>query len=175
MAHTVESGMAAAHPAALAAQAPGRPTSRWLRLKPGQLALALSVLALTGHAAVWGWSTPWGTWWAMGGALSALAAGCLVWAWSALRREPWVVSPQPQPRVLVDEGPYRFTRNPMALGTAGLMVGAGLAWGVPFMALAAAALLAIQNQLHIPFEEAQLQRAFGGWYSDYAASVRRWL
>ena len=163
------------NPAALAAQVTAQPVPRWLRLQPHQLAVALSLLALASHTAVWGWSAPWGSSWATGGALSALAVGWLIWAWTALQREPWVVSPQPQPRVLVDEGPYRFTRNPMALGRAGLMLSAGLAGGVPFMALAAAALLVIQNQLHIPFEEAQLRRAFGGWYSDYAASVRRWL
>jgi protein-S-isoprenylcysteine O-methyltransferase Ste14 len=39
----------------------------------------------------------------------------------------------------------------------------------------AVAFAAIVRRVHIPFEEAQLRRAFGGWYSDYAATVRRWL
>ena len=50
-----------------------------------------------------------------------------------------------------------------------------LASGLSLLALVAATPLLIQNQVHIPHEEAQLQRAFGGWYSDHAASVRRWL
>jgi protein-S-isoprenylcysteine O-methyltransferase Ste14 len=29
--------------------------------------------------------------------------------------------------------------------------------------------------VHVPHEEAALRRAFGGWYSDYAARVRRWI
>ena len=78
-------------------------------------------------------------------------------------------------QALVDEGPFRYSRNPMALGTAGAMLGLGLALGAPLMAAAALALITVLHWLHIPQEEAELQRAFGGWYSDYAATVRRWL
>jgi protein-S-isoprenylcysteine O-methyltransferase Ste14 len=30
-------------------------------------------------------------------------------------------------------------------------------------------------RVEIPAEEARLRRHFGGWYSDYAAQVRRWM
>ena len=60
-------------------------------------------------------------------------------------------------------------------GMAVMMLGLGLAVGVPFMAIAAANFVVIVAAVHIPHEEAQLQRAFGGWYSDYAAGVRRWI
>jgi protein-S-isoprenylcysteine O-methyltransferase Ste14 len=63
----------------------------------------------------------------------------------------------------------------MYLGIVVALVGVGLALGVPFMALAAVAFALIVHRVHIPHEEAALQRAFGGWYSDYAAKVRRWL
>jgi protein-S-isoprenylcysteine O-methyltransferase Ste14 len=29
--------------------------------------------------------------------------------------------------------------------------------------------------VRIPAEEARLKQHFGGWYSDYAAQVRRWI
>jgi protein-S-isoprenylcysteine O-methyltransferase Ste14 len=50
-----------------------------------------------------------------------------------------------------------------------------LAVSATLLVLAAVVLLLILNRHHIPHEEAQLQRAYGGWYSDYAATVRRWL
>jgi protein-S-isoprenylcysteine O-methyltransferase Ste14 len=56
-----------------------------------------------------------------------------------------------------------------------MMLGLGLAVGVPLMAIAALNFVAIVSSVHIPHEEANMRRAFGGWYSDYAASVRRWL
>jgi protein-S-isoprenylcysteine O-methyltransferase Ste14 len=83
--------------------------------------------------------------------------------------------PTARPTMLVDEGPFRFGRNPMYLGIAVAMVGVGVAAGVPLMAVAAANFVAIVATVHIPHEEAQMRHVFGGWYSDYAASVRRWL
>ena len=175
MARTADLGMAAA-------VQPGRPQrSRWLRLQPHQIALGFTLLALTGHAAAWGLAAPVGRWPALGAVLLAAGLAWVMWAWAALRRVAWVARPGSQPgvsrmsRALVDEGPFRYGRNPMALGTAGAMLGLGLILGVPLMALAALGLLAVLHGVHIPQEEAQLQRVFGGWYSDYAATVRRWL
>ncbi len=160
-----------------AAQAPPRPTSGWLRLPPSVLAAGLSLLALGGQAAWLGWTAPTAPAAAFGGLLAVLALAWVAWAWATLQRPQWVVSPRPplQVRVLVDEGPFRYTRNPMALGTAAFLLGLGLAVSATLLVLAAVVLLLILNRHHIPHEEAQLQRAHGGWYSDYAATVRRWL
>jgi len=31
------------------------------------------------------------------------------------------------------------------------------------------------NAVHVPHEEVQMTRRFGGWYRDYTGSTRRWL
>ena len=160
-----------------AAQALPRPTSWWLRLPPSVLAAGLTLLALGGQAAWLGWTAPTAPAAFFGGLLALLALAWVTWAWATLQRPRWVVSPQPRQhvQVLVDVGPFRHTRNPMALGTAAFMLGLGLAVSATLLVLAAVVLLLILNRHHIPHEEAQLQRAYGGWYSDYAATVRRWL
>jgi protein-S-isoprenylcysteine O-methyltransferase Ste14 len=164
-----------------AAQARQQPTSRWLRLPPVALAAGLTLLALGGQAAWLGWTVPSAPAAAFGGLLALGALAWVTWAWVTLQRPRWVVSPQPsqhvrqRAQVLVDEGPFGHTRNPMALGTAAFMVGLGLAVSATLLVLAAVVLLLILNRHHIPHEEAQLQHAYGGWYSDYAATVRRWL
>ena len=91
------------------------------------------------------------------------------------RQADTTIRPAGTPSILVDEGPYRYGRNPMYLGMTVALLGIGLALGAPLMAVAAIAFAPIVHRVHIPFEEAQLRRAFGGWYSDYAATVRRWL
>lgn len=109
---------------------------------------------------------------------AALAAGGAAWtAWAAwqLRAAGTPVAPRREPRVLVEEGPYRISRNPMALGTAALLTGLPLAAGAPWLALATPLYLLHLQRVRIPAEEARLARHFGGWYRDYAASVRRWL
>lgn len=109
---------------------------------------------------------------------AALAAGGAAWtAWAAwqLRAAGTPVAPRREPLVLVEEGPYRVSRNPMALGTAALLAGLPLAAGAPWLALAVPAYLLHLQRVRIPAEEARLARRFGGWYRDYAANVRRWL
>jgi protein-S-isoprenylcysteine O-methyltransferase Ste14 len=149
--------------------------SRWLRLRPPAIARALTMLAFSLHAIVFGLSAPQGR--SLAGGVLVMLAGFawIAWAWWYFRRAGTPIAPTAQPVMLVDEGPYRFGRNPMYVGIVVTMLGLGLAAGVPFMAIAALNFVVIVGTVHIPFEEAQMQRTFGGWYSDYAASVRRWI
>ena len=80
-----------------------------------------------------------------------------------------------QSRVLITDGPYRVSRNPMYLGLVVVSLGAAVwvgAW--PMLAVPIAVFLTA-NFAHIPFEEAKLRRQFGETYAAYAARVRRWL
>jgi len=149
--------------------------SRWLRLRPPTIARGLSVVAFVLHALLFGLSAPLGRSPAAGALLMSLGFGWMAWAWWHFRRAGAPLRPTAQPTRLVDEGPYRFGRNPMVLAILVMMLGMGVASGVPFMAIAALNFAVIVAAVHIPHEEARLRRAFGGWYSDYAASVRRWL
>jgi protein-S-isoprenylcysteine O-methyltransferase Ste14 len=173
MAGTVEVSTGRA-PAAQSAVRDGA-TSRWLRLRPPTVARGLALMALALHALLFGLSAPLGRSPIGGTLLVAGGFAWMAWAWLLFRRAATSVRPTAPPAMLVDEGPYRFGRNPMYLGMALMLIGMGVASGVPFMAIAALAFVATVSAVHIPHEEAQLQRAFGGWYSDYAASVRRWL
>jgi protein-S-isoprenylcysteine O-methyltransferase Ste14 len=162
------------HAGVHAVPAPGA-AGRWLRLRPPAIARTLTVIALALHAIVFGFSAPLGR--SIAGGVPLMLAGFawMAWAWWCLRRARTPIAPAARPQMLVDHGPYRFGRNPMYLGMVVMMVGFGVASGVPLMALAALAFAAVVASVHIPHEQAQLQRAFGGWYSDYAASVRRWI
>jgi protein-S-isoprenylcysteine O-methyltransferase Ste14 len=158
-------------PAAATDRAPGF----WLRVKPPRLALALTAAAFALHALVLGGTVASAQSLALGVPIALAGFAWMVWAWAAFRRAGTALPPTARPTMLVDEGPFRFGRNPMYLGIAVAMVGVGVAAGVPLMAVAAANFVAIVATVHIPHEEAQMQHVFGGWYSDYAASVRRWL
>ena len=151
--------------------APGR----WLRLRPPTIARGLALIALALHALLFGFSAPLGRSPLGGALLMSIGFAWMAWAWWHFRRARTPLPPTARPTMLVDEGPYRFGRNPMYLGMVAMMIGMGVASGVPFMAIAALNFAVIVATVHIPHEEAQLRRAFGGWYSDYAASVRRWL
>jgi protein-S-isoprenylcysteine O-methyltransferase Ste14 len=154
---------------------PQAPPPRWVRLRPPWLAQALVAAALMVHAALWGTGAPLGRWPATGILLALAGAAWCGWAAWTLRRAGTPIHPRAEPRVLVDEGPYRFGRHPMYLGLALTIGGVAIAFGSPLLLLAGVAFAAVVARVHVPFEEKMLRRRFGGWYSDYAADVRRWL
>ena len=84
-------------------------------------------------------------------------------------------APFDAPRAFVPSGPYQFVRNPMCLGAAGVIAGAGLLWRSPAILLLAAGFLAFFHAFVLLYEEPTLRRRFGESYEQYTRSVRRWL
>ena len=72
-------------------------------------------------------------------------------------------------------GPYRFTRNPMYLGSAiasaGVALAANAVWPLALLPVA----VFLVDRLVIAREERYLESRFGGAYTRYKGSVRRWL
>lgn len=151
---------------------------RWLRLRPPALAFAIVGGSLALHAAllaVSGSAAPLGRAPLAGTAIVAIGLAWMLWAAWLFRAAGTTLLPSAEPTVLIEEGPYRIGRNPMYLGITVALLGLALALGVPVLALGAAGFAWVVQRVHIPIEEARLRRRFGGWYSDYAAQVRRWL
>ncbi len=143
-------------------------------LPPAALAALLAGGGLAAQAAAFGAQAPaWGRAPLAGAVLGLVAAAWLAWAlWqlhTAGGRGPRFTPPR-----LVDEGPYRFGRNPVALAQAALLAALALASGSPFVAAGTLGFVSWLQLRHLPQEEAALRRAYGGWYADYAASVPRW-
>lgn len=78
------------------------------------------------------------------------------------------------PQRLVDDGPYRYTRNPMYLGHLIFMAGLALTF---WSWLALAILLAnlIWFHLRVRGDEQRLLQHFGAPYADYCRRVKRWI
>jgi protein-S-isoprenylcysteine O-methyltransferase Ste14 len=91
------------------------------------------------------------------------------------RRARTGVVPFSEATTLVTGGPYRFTRNPMYLGMAGILVGTAIWLGSVTPWLVLPAFMAIIVERFIAPEEAMLERTFGEHYARYRAAVRRWL
>lgn len=77
--------------------------------------------------------------------------------------------------VLVVEGVYRYSRNPMYLGMALVL----LAWGVflsnPLNLITFCCFIAYMNYFQIKPEENALEHLFGKDFQSYKMKVRRWL
>lgn len=76
---------------------------------------------------------------------------------------------------IVRSGPYRFTRNPMYLGLALMLLGLCAYLANPATVVAVAVFIVYITRFQIIPEERLLHAKFGESYAQYKRSVRRWL
>ena len=78
------------------------------------------------------------------------------------------------PRRLVIAGPYRWVRNPMAIGAGSALAGVSLFYGsLPFLLFAAVFMVGI-HAFVVLYEEPTLRQTFSAEYTEYCAKVNRW-
>ena len=104
-----------------------------------------------------------------------LFAGWNGWSLWLFSRHETGLLPGQVTRAMIEEGPYRLSRNPLYLGLLALYLGLTLLtptfWGLILLPLAVLLLLwgAIRP------EERFLHERFGARYDSYTRRVRRWL
>ena len=102
--------------------------------------------------------------------LAIVLAAIRGFARAGTRVEPWAPS-----SAIVSDGLYRFSRNPMYVGMAIVMLGLALILSSPSSLLMVAVGLVVIDRFVIRREEAYLESKFGDAYRAYRRRVRRWL
>jgi protein-S-isoprenylcysteine O-methyltransferase Ste14 len=109
------------------------------------------------------------------GAICALPAIALyVAAQVTLHRARTTIDPDGRPRILVDTGPFRRSRNPLYLALlllyAGVALGTGAFWSLALLPAAAVWV----HYGAVKREERVLAMLFGEEYARYCQTVPRW-
>lgn len=116
-----------------------------------------------------GWRLP------VGWALVSFFVGWNGWSLWLFRRHATGLLPGQATHAIIEEGPYRWSRNPLYLGLLALHLGLALLlptfWG---LVLLPSAVLLLRWGAIDP-EEHFLHERFGAQYDDYTKRVRRWL
>jgi protein-S-isoprenylcysteine O-methyltransferase Ste14 len=107
--------------------------------------------------------------------LVAAGAGMAAYAAATFSARNTTLNPYGQPGEFVKAGPYRFTRNPMYLGTTSILLGFAIFFWSPVMVLAPIIFFFVIDRAVIPGEEESMERTFGINYDDYQRRVHRWL
>jgi len=132
------------------------------------LMMIVSVLLWPGPVLV-----PWP--WNLGGA-AFMAAGLVLAVWAVLRfrRVGANVHPHGEATVLVTDGPFRLSRNPMYLSIVVTLVGVAIVMSTvtPWVG---PVIMALWLDRFIRREERHIHDAFGGDYDAYRSRVRRWI
>jgi protein-S-isoprenylcysteine O-methyltransferase Ste14 len=91
------------------------------------------------------------------------------------RRRETTLNPFGESTALVQDGLYRYSRNPMYLGMLLILAGAAVWLGhvLPFAALPV--FVAVVSHQNIRHEERALEAQFGDAYRAYRQRVRRWF
>ncbi len=110
----------------------------------------------------------------VGGVMAAASLALGGVAILTFRRARTTVNPTGRPRVLVTEGVFARTRNPMYLAATGLYLGLGAALGWPWLSLLALTMPIWLTRLAIRREEAWLAAHFEAEWREYSARVGRW-
>ncbi len=79
------------------------------------------------------------------------------------------------PKVLITEGIFRYSRNPMYLGGIVLSFGLAILLGSLVSFIFPIILFLLLDFLYIPYEEDRLKTIFGKKYLEYKKRVRKWI
>lgn len=112
---------------------------------------------------------------ATGAVLSVLGLCLIAWAAIWFHRSGTTIEPHHTPSVLILDGPFRFSRNPIYLGMAMILTGLVLWYGaLSAVILPGIFISVISLRFAIP-EENRLIETFGDDARAYLERTRRWL
>lgn len=133
----------------------------------------LVMLGLHRLLPVYHWLNP--PWSYVGVALITIGVVVMLMAAGLFHKRGTTIKPFQESTVLVAEGPFRFSRNPMYLSMVLMLTGIALFLGTvtPLLVIPLFFWLIAVNV--IVREEAALQAKFGEQYLQYKKRVRRWL
>ena len=115
------------------------------------------------------------TWQVVGGVFLVMGMALLVIAGGLFKQADTELIPFRDVRALVTGGVYRFTRNPMYLGMALVLLGCAVTVGAATALLVPPVFMAIIHFRFILPEEAMLLELFPEEFPAYCKKVRRWL
>lgn len=110
-----------------------------------------------------------------GAGLMALAAALALSGIYSFKKAGTHVEPFKPSLVLVRDGPYRFTRNPMYAGLILMLAGLSLIFSIDYALFMVPALWLVLHHGVVLREEAYLTEKFGEPYANYLSQTRRWI
>ncbi|TCN28410.1 methyltransferase family protein [Sinorhizobium americanum] len=110
------------------------------------------------------------------GAIVFLAGlAMLIWAAATFRRAGTHIQTVEPTTKIVEDGPYRYSRNPIYIGMFVGLIGLALAFDSLWLLFMLVPFYFVIRYGVVAREEAYLERKFGDLYRAYKTRVRRWL
>jgi protein-S-isoprenylcysteine O-methyltransferase Ste14 len=107
--------------------------------------------------------------------LLAASLGITVWHKRIFRRANTNVNTFDIPDKLIEEGLFKYTRNPMYLGFVASLASAAFVMGALSPWIIVGAFFLLTDLWYIPYEERVMYAKFGGQYEAYCSRTHRWI
>lgn len=146
-----------------------------IEMRPPRIAMALTLIATALHWSLNIWENVRMSWFRSGIILVLAGFSLMMWSWGLFKTRKIAVCPTANTAILITNGLYSFTRNPMYLGMILILAGLALCVGTPPFYLSAIVYFMIINFVFCPYEEIKLINSFGCEYILYMRRVRRWI
>ena len=91
------------------------------------------------------------------------------------KKEETAIIPNGKPSKLIDHGVFQFSRNPIYLGMAAILIGSALMYGSVSPFIIPPVFMITVNFIWIRYEEKTLLSIFGDDYTTYKKRVRKWI
>jgi protein-S-isoprenylcysteine O-methyltransferase Ste14 len=98
-----------------------------------------------------------------------------IWADQLFKKYKTTVKPDEKSIKLIVHGPFSFSRNPMYLGMAAILLGVGVFLGTVSSFIGAVLFIVAMEIFFIPDEEKAMLKSFDEEYKNYKSKVRRWI
>jgi protein-S-isoprenylcysteine O-methyltransferase Ste14 len=99
----------------------------------------------------------------------------MIIAWLQFKKSEAAICPTAETSLIITNGLYRYSRNPMYLGMFLILLGTSFIMGTLPSMVAPAVFFLIIDKVFIPYEEDKLLTSFGDSYKVYMKTTRRWL
>lgn len=96
-------------------------------------------------------------------------------SYRAFKKSQTPYSPFSTPKVLIQQGIYHFSRNPIYLALVISQIGIGLILNSIWLLISSALLMILLDRYIIAKEEKSLMNHFPEQYKDYKNKTRRWI
>ena len=96
-------------------------------------------------------------------------------AFVVLKKRGTFIDPNKPTTQIVEDGPFRFSRNPMYLSLVLVLLALSVLFLSLWFFLSAICLWLVFDRIAIAAEEVYLEQKFGSHYTAYKTRVRRWI
>lgn len=98
-----------------------------------------------------------------------------IWGHFTYKKLNTTIEPYEKSTLLITDGLYKYTRNPIYLGMLAILFGFSLFLGTIGVFIAPVGFFITINTIFIPYEEKDLEETFGKSYLGYKHRIKRWL